>query len=180
MSRRSFFLAPIFGLLASLALASPSMATPMYVVNVQEGFNVSNATFTPTITSVTYTFSGLDTVSGLSVNARGVTSPFAYVDPTIGSNGTTTVTISYSPAVLLAGGSFSFDTLSTTSNVTLIASEIKLVSAMVTAASGNTLMSDNLHFTVLSVPEPNSMALLGIGMTSFLAFRRFFKRTPLV
>jgi hypothetical protein len=29
-----------------------------------------------------------------------------------------------------------------------------------------------------TVPEPTSMALLGIGMTSFLAFRRFFKRTP--
>jgi len=29
-----------------------------------------------------------------------------------------------------------------------------------------------------SVPEPSSMALLGIGMTSFLAFR-FFKRSPL-
>jgi len=31
--------------------------------------------------------------------------------------------------------------------------------------------------TTTSIPEPTSIALLGIGMTGFLAFRRLFKRT---
>jgi PEP-CTERM motif len=34
--------------------------------------------------------------------------------------------------------------------------------------------------TPFSVPEPGSMALLGIGMTGFLAFRRLFKRNAAV
>jgi PEP-CTERM motif len=32
-------------------------------------------------------------------------------------------------------------------------------------------------FTEAAVPEPGSFALLGVGMTGFLAFRRFFKKT---
>jgi hypothetical protein len=32
--------------------------------------------------------------------------------------------------------------------------------------------------TATSVPEPTSLALLGIGVTGFLAFRRLFKRAP--
>jgi hypothetical protein len=32
-------------------------------------------------------------------------------------------------------------------------------------------------YSQVAVPEPTSVALLGIGVTGFLAFRRFFKRT---
>jgi len=35
----------------------------------------------------------------------------------------------------------------------------------------------NQGFSSTAIPEPASMALLGIGMTGFLAFRRFFKKT---
>jgi len=44
-------------------------------------------------------------------------------------------------------------------------------------SAGVTLSVIDQGFSSLSVPEPTSMALLGIGMSGFLAFRRFFKRT---
>jgi hypothetical protein len=44
-------------------------------------------------------------------------------------------------------------------------------------SSGTATLSFITQGYSLVIPEPSSMALLGIGMTGFFAFRRFFKRT---
>lgn len=44
-------------------------------------------------------------------------------------------------------------------------------------STGVSMSSVSQLFSQGGVPEPSSWALLGIGMTGFLAFRRFFKKT---
>jgi len=48
---------------------------------------------------------------------------------------------------------------------------------LVGGSLGSNVTFVNQGFSSTGVPEPSSLALLGIGMTGFLAFRRFFKRT---
>ncbi len=50
---------------------------------------------------------------------------------------------------------------------------------LVGGSAGVTLSVIDQGFSSTSIPEPGSMALLGIGMTGLLAFRRFFKRTTI-
>jgi hypothetical protein len=52
----------------------------------------------------------------------------------------------------------------------------------ISAVGGNngvTMSVIDQGFSSQGVPEPASIALLGIGMTGFLAFRRFFKKTSI-
>jgi hypothetical protein len=49
---------------------------------------------------------------------------------------------------------------------------------VVGGSNGATLSVIDQAYSSQGVPEPASWALLGIGMTGFLAFRRFFKKTP--
>jgi hypothetical protein len=72
------------------------------------------------------------------------------------ANGLGTFNVTFT-ATSFGGGATSFDSLFTTVGAT---------------ATGNGSFSQ-----IATVPEPASWALLGIGMTGFLAFRRYFKKT---
>ena len=43
-------------------------------------------------------------------------------------------------------------------------------------AHGGSVTGTGGFTEITSVPEPSSMALLGVGMTAIFAFRRYFKR----
>jgi PEP-CTERM motif len=95
-------------------------------------------------------------------NAAGlVTSVMANANPTYDfsdfSNGLGKFNVTFT-ATTFGGGATSFASLFTNVGAT---------------ATGNGSFSQ----VSTSVPEPASLALLGIGMTGFLAFRRYFKKT---
>jgi hypothetical protein len=55
----------------------------------------------------------------------------------------------------------------------LVSKDIRIVGG----SNGESLSIITQGFSSTGVPEPASLALLGIGMTGFLAFRRFFKKS---
>jgi hypothetical protein len=143
----------------------------------------TSETFTNAFTSDTVTTTGpggftLSTTPTASV-ASGTVAAGAlntYPGTTGTSTGSSVYTGSFTPyegpgsatvALGFAGGSASSGGTSPSSDILFGGS----------AAAGG-YVKVTYTYTPSAVPEPTSMALLGIGMTSFLAFRRFFKRTP--
>jgi len=148
MMRRSLFLSLAAGLLASLAFTAPSQA----------GTQAIHADFTIT----GGTASNIELLYSAPVTDVTVTSTDLAITPPLFSG--STVEFNFTPTTS------GFVDFTVTSAGNLTANFLTGLSAGVTATHLNVVI-------VGTVPEPTSIALLGIGMTGFLAFRRLFKRT---
>jgi hypothetical protein len=159
MMKRSFFLALAAGLVASLMLTTPTQAGS--VVTTEAGFSVTPSTGLASDIEVTYsitptgplTWLGTTTVNVLSTSIVG-----------------NTITVNFTP-VNAGEVDFTF--------ATAAAPPVTFTSASLTGvtAGAKGTLSVGVAAAATGVPEPASIALLGIGMTGFLAFRRFFKKT---
>jgi hypothetical protein len=161
MMKRSFFLALAAGLCATMAFATPSQGASV-IVDTTASFTLTSP---PGATATDFTFTYNSTaISGLSL----VSGP---AGTTLTTNGTTMVTVHLAPPT---GGPAAFEWVFTDAGP----GPIGVVQAFVFSGTPPTFgATTSFSVTNSAVPEPGSLALLGIGMTGFLAFRRYFKKS---
>jgi len=181
MSRRLLWIAAL-GLIASFTLVTPSQAAST-LVTTSATLNSGNAT-TYTGLVVTYTTAAGD-FNSLTLTSNGTLSSTFPGLPL-----QSTITLSTPPPVLtneevVSGYSpSSFGVSLTEAYSFIVPVPIGTAEATVMITGIYFVESTGAHVTptahsltfssVAAIPEPTSMSLLGIGMASFLAFRRFF------
>jgi len=162
MTKRSLFLTVAAGLLASVAFATPSRAANE---TLSAAFDISPSNINATEIDITLT--------GVPPGTGSYT--------VLSNGGLTGLNFAVSGDVLEITFNAANHTTPTT-NPALVVTFTNPANLGITTYSitgGNTSLgysSSGLQVSLSSVPEPASMALLGIGMTGLLAFRRLFKR----
>jgi hypothetical protein len=125
-----------------------------------------------------YTLSNVSSTGLYHIN--GTIDETVTIHPTTGGSGTIQIVETFNGYVGLGSSTITPSIVPGTPATTKIGAYTYSVYYEATSTTAGVPGSAiNIAIQATSVPEPSTMALLGIGMTSFLAFRRFFKRTPL-
>ena len=164
MKKSSLILCMAAGLFASLAFAAPSQAGST-LVTTDLVWSITGAN-NPTVTDLSIEYTAVDPISSLMVITDTFAGGATITEPTAN-----TLDITFSAQ---ASGSISF-TFLTGEAPGDVGAVFGPMSGLVNGPVGHQNVS--LNVAAFAVPEPASLALLGIGMTGFLAFRRFFKKT---
>lgn len=173
--KRSFALALAAGLIAVVAFTAPANASST-TVTTTGAFALTPLSATATAWDFVYTNAGglplgsitslvIDNTGGLTLGVPVITVTATTSDIlfTFTAANATTGT----PTPLVAGLKFHFSTVNAVGDIRLAGYPLTFTGAT----------DVNSHAAITAVPEPASLALLGIGMTGFLAFRRYFKKT---
>jgi hypothetical protein len=160
MKKRYLMILALAGMIG-VAFASPSQAGST-LVSTSASFSISSPPGT-TATDFEFEFTPVDPISGLQITSTNLSGA------TISEGPADTIQIHFTAATS-GEVNFSYSTAAAPDTIGLNTFFLSGTSNPVTKAQLN------VSVTTGAVPEPTSVALLGIGMTGFLAFRRFRKR----
>jgi PEP-CTERM motif len=170
MQRRSLFLVPVVALLVGMVSSTPCQAASTLVI----------------VQDILSNFGPTETISSVSVSLTTAAEPFSSLDliippvakgSTISSSGETVTVIpsaSASTAFQSLGEAVIQFTFVVPLSTTAAQADVTSTGNSIVTSGGT--VSGTVTLSYLSVPEPASWSMLGIGLTGLLTFRRFFGR----